>query len=87
MTPKILTSCYLKGRITMQMRGVTMRDLRCAIVNVDPHSASSAPEVLKAVVRVNQNNAGIYGTVTGTGQVAVGPIVLLRAAKGNIDAC
>src|SRR5207245_4273566 len=36
---------------------VTMRDVRCAMVNFDPDSASRAPEVLKAVVRANQNNA------------------------------
>lgn len=51
---------------------VTTRDARCAIVNLDPDSARSAPEVLKAVVRTNQNNAGVYGTVTRTGQVAIG---------------
>jgi uncharacterized protein len=51
---------------------VTMRDLRCAMVNVDPDTARPAPEVMKAIVRVNQNNAGIYGTVTRTGRLAVG---------------
>jgi uncharacterized protein YcbX len=43
---------------------VTMRDERCSMVNLDPDSASSAPEVMKVIVRVNQNNAGIYGAVT-----------------------
>lgn len=57
---------------------VTMRDARCAIVNVDPDDGSSAPEVLKAVVRANQNNAGIYGTVTRIGQLAVGQRVVLH---------
>src|SRR5450631_1063543 len=38
---------------------VTMRDIRCSMLNLDPDSASPAPEVLKAVVRANQNNAGI----------------------------
>src|ERR1700680_3582947 len=59
---------------------VTMRDLRCSMVNIDPDSASLAPEVMKAVVRVNQNNAGIYGTVTRIGPLAVGQSILLRAA-------
>jgi uncharacterized protein len=35
---------------------VTMRDVRCSMVNLDPDSASPAPEVLKAVVRANQNH-------------------------------
>jgi uncharacterized protein len=59
---------------------VTMRDLRCSMVNLDPDSASSAPEVMKAIVRVNQNNAGIYGAVTRTGRLEVGQTILLRAA-------
>ena len=58
---------------------VTMRDARCSMVNLDPDSASPAPEVLKAVVRANQNNAGIYGTVTRAGRLAVGQTVFLRA--------
>jgi uncharacterized protein YcbX len=57
---------------------VTMRDLRCVMVNFDPDEASSAPEVMKAVVRANQNNAGIYGTVTRIGRLAVGQTVVLH---------
>jgi uncharacterized protein len=59
---------------------VTMRDLRCSMVNLDPDSASPAPEVMKAIVRMNQNNAGIYGAVTRIGRLAVGQVVLLHAA-------
>jgi uncharacterized protein len=62
---------------------VTMRDVRCSMVNLDPDSASPTPEVLKAVVRANQNNAGIYGTVTRTGRLAVGQTILLRPATGK----
>jgi len=59
---------------------VTMRDVRCSMVNLNPESASSEPEMLKAVVRANQNNAGIYGAVTCIGRLAVGQTVFLRAA-------
>jgi uncharacterized protein YcbX len=59
---------------------VTMRDVRCSMVNLDPDSASPAPEVLKAVVRAHQNTAGIYGAVTRIGRLAVGQTVFLRAA-------
>ena len=59
---------------------VTMRDVRCSMVNLDPDSASPAPEMLKAVVRANQNNAGIYGAVTRIGRLAVGQTILFRAA-------
>lgn len=57
---------------------VTMPDARCAMVNIDPDAGSLAPGVLKAVVRANRNNAGIYATVTRIGRVAVGQPVLLH---------
>ena len=59
---------------------VTMHDVRCSMVNLDPDTASAAPEMLKAVVRANQNIAGIYGAVTRVGRLAVGQTVLFRAA-------
>jgi uncharacterized protein YcbX len=59
---------------------VTLRDERCSMVNLDPDSASSTPEVLKAVVRANQNNAGIYGAVIRIGRLTVGQTIFLRAA-------
>jgi uncharacterized protein YcbX len=59
---------------------VTMRDVRCSMVNLDPDSARPAPEVLKAVVRVHQNTAGIYGAVIRIGRLVVGQTILLRAA-------
>jgi MOSC domain-containing protein len=60
---------------------VTMRDERCAMVNLDPDSAEPASEVMKAIVRVNQNNAGVYGAVTRTGRLAVGDTVFLGGTK------
>jgi uncharacterized protein YcbX len=57
---------------------VTTRDVRCAMVNFDPDGPSRAPEVMKAVVRANQNHAGIYGTVTRTGRLTVGQTILLQ---------
>jgi uncharacterized protein YcbX len=59
---------------------VTMRDVRCSMVNLDPDTARPAPEVLKAVVGAHQNTAGIYGAVTRIGRLAVGQRVLLRVA-------
>jgi len=59
---------------------VTMRDVRCSMVNLDPDSASPAPEMLKAIVRAHENTAGIYGAVTRTGRLAVGQTIFLRAA-------
>ena len=62
---------------------VTLRDVRCSMVNLDPDSARPAPEVLKAIVRANENTAGIYGAVTRVGRLAVGQAVRLRAATGK----
>jgi uncharacterized protein YcbX len=59
---------------------VTARDVRCSMINHDPDSARPAPQMLKTVVRVNQNNAGIYGTVTRTGQLAVGQTITFHPA-------
>ena len=56
---------------------VTTRDVRCAMVNFDPDDATPAPEVMRAVVRANENHAGIYGVVTRPGRLAVGQPVFL----------
>jgi uncharacterized protein len=60
---------------------VTMRDERCGMVNLDPNSAIPAPEVMKAIVRANQNNAGIYGAVTRTGRLAIGQSIFFRVGQ------
>jgi uncharacterized protein YcbX len=57
---------------------VTMRDVRCAMVNFDPDGGKPDPEVLKAVVRAHENTAGIYGTVTRIGRLAVGQTIVLH---------
>lgn len=57
---------------------VTMRDIRCAMVNLDPDSAAADPAVMKAVVRANRNGAGVYATVTRAGPLTVGQPILLR---------
>ena len=57
---------------------VTARDVRCAMVNIDPDTGALAPAVLKAVVRASENQAGVYGTVTRVGRVAVGQTIRLR---------
>jgi hypothetical protein len=51
------------------------------MVNIDPDNGSISPEVLKATVRANENNAGIYGTVTRIGQLAVGQTVVLHPSE------
>lgn len=57
---------------------VTMRDERCVMVNFDPETAERDSEVMKTVVRLNDNYAGVYGTVVRTGELRVGQVVTLE---------
>ena len=56
---------------------VTLRDERCMMVNLDPDTAVHDPRVMKAVVRMSGNYAGVYATVVRTGTVWVGDRVSL----------
>ncbi|HEV8247999.1 MAG TPA: MOSC domain-containing protein, partial [Polyangiaceae bacterium] len=59
---------------------VTNRDERCSMVNFDPDSAHPNPAMLKAIVRVRDNKAGVYGAVLRRGRVAVGQPVFFEPA-------
>ena len=55
---------------------VTSRDVRCMMINLDPDTAKQEDgRVLKTAVRLNANNAGVYGTVVQTGPIHVGQTV------------
>ncbi len=56
---------------------VTARDERCAMVNMDPDSGQQDPRVMKAVVRMSGNYAGVYATVIRAGTVRAGQTVRL----------
>ena len=56
---------------------VTMRDLRCVMINLDPDTAEQDLRVMKTAVRLNDNNAGVYGSVVQTGTIHVGDRVSL----------
>jgi uncharacterized protein YcbX len=60
--------------------GITNRDERCSMVNFDPDSARTTAEVLKAIVRVRDNKAGVYGTVTRRGRLTVGQPIFFEPA-------
>ncbi len=61
---------------------VTMRDMRCVMINLDPDTAVQDKRVLKTVVRLNKNHAGVYGTVVRTGTIRVGePVSLVLDAR------
>ena len=56
---------------------ITMRDERCVMINLDPETAAKDSEVMKTVVRLNENYAGVYGTVVNVGELRVGQVVRL----------
>ena len=60
---------------------VTARDVRCMMINLDPDTAVQDARMMKTVVRMNDNNAGVYGTVVQTGTIRVGDPVFLLNAK------
>lgn len=63
------------------MVNLTMRDLRCVMINLDPNTAQSDPRIMKTAIRLNQNCAGVYGTVVRTGQISVGQAVSLLVER------
>ena len=64
--------------VPMAAIGVTMKDERCVMVNFDPDTAERDSEVMKTVVRMNENCAGVYGTVVRAGELRVGQVVTLE---------
>ena len=59
------------------MLNVAMSDPRCVMINLDPDTAKQDPRIMKAALRLNNNNAGAYTNVVRTGQLVVGQPVSL----------
>jgi hypothetical protein len=51
---------------------LSMRDVRCMVVNFDPDSAERDPQVLRAVARHRDTCVGVYATVETPGAVRAG---------------
>jgi uncharacterized protein YcbX len=56
---------------------VTLKDERCVMVNFDPDTAERDSRVMKTVVRLHGNYAGVYGAVVRQGEVRIGQVVTL----------
>lgn len=82
-TEPFLEDGWVGGRLvfgdneTGPVINITMRDLRCVMINLHPDTAKQDPSVMKAAVRLNENNAGAYAAVARTGQISVGQPVSL----------
>ena len=57
---------------------ITKRDVRCKMLSLDPDTAEHQPMVLKTTARLNDTNAGVYGTVIRIGKLKVGDPVYLQ---------
>ena len=64
---------------------VTQRDIRCMMVNLDPDTAEQDARVMKTVVRLNENTAGVYATVVRTGTIRVGDSVTFVSGARAIE--
>jgi uncharacterized protein len=63
--------------------GMTERDGRCVMINVDPQSLQQEPKVLKAVAQGHQGKAGIYVNVFRTGKIRVGDAIRWTEAEAG----
>jgi uncharacterized protein YcbX len=64
---------------------ITARDVRCMMINLDPDTARQDPRMMKTVVRLNANNAGVYGTVVRAGSIHAGQRVSLVPSLGAVE--
>jgi uncharacterized protein YcbX len=82
-TEAFLEDSWIGGRLIFgdnkagPIVSLTMRDLRCVMINLDPDTAKADQRIMKAAIRLNENNAGAYGTVARTGRISVGQSVSL----------
>jgi len=56
---------------------ITLRDLRCVMINLDPETAEADSRVMKAAIHLNANYAGVYATVIHAGELQIGQKVYL----------
>ena len=54
------------------LTGVTQRDTRCMMVNLNPESGEQDPRVLRSIAKAHQGQAGIYLNVVREGMIQVG---------------
>ena len=67
------------GQSASAVIGVTLRDLRCSMLNLDPETARADPRLLKTTAQLNEACAGVYGVPVRTGTISVGDKLYWRA--------
>ena len=67
----------LLGMGDQVLAGVTQRDARCMMINLNPDSGEQNPKVLRAVAQKHQGQAGLYMNVIRPGVIRVGDPIRL----------
>ncbi len=66
---------FVGGKLQIGRKAVVAvleRDLRCKMISIDPDTAEANPQILRHVVKVYENYAGVYGAVLVEGIVHPG---------------
>jgi len=58
---------------------ITLADERSMMINLSPDTAEQDARVMKTVIRLNGNNAGVYATPVACGRIRVGDPVWVSA--------
>jgi uncharacterized protein YcbX len=66
--------------------GITKRDKRCMMININPDTAVQQPQVLRTVARQHDEQAGIYGNVIAPGVIRAGDPIRIIATAGKSEA-
>ncbi len=59
------------------LTGITQRDPRCMMVNLNPETGQQDPRVLRAIAQKHQAQAGMYANVVRPGLIRVGDAIRL----------
>jgi uncharacterized protein YcbX len=68
------TSCLLAIGDEVVL-GITQRDTRCMMINLDPTTGVQDPRVLKTVAQSHQGQAGLYANVVRPGAIRTGDAI------------
>ncbi len=64
-------------RIGEALVGVTKKDTRCMMINLNPDSAMQSPQVLRTVTLKHNQQVGIYANVIAPGVIRTGDVIEL----------
>ncbi|TMC59609.1 MAG: MOSC domain-containing protein [Chloroflexi bacterium] len=85
--PNLIVEGIVVAQVGEAVVAVTKKDTRCMMINLDPESGTQHPEVLRAVTRQHNQQAGIYANVLSPGIVREGDVIrIIGTTKVTDDA-